>query len=65
MDRCNYTFLLGVTIGNNVVVATGTVVTKDVPDNCVVDGVPAKVIRELENDISEEEETWPSGFLKI
>lgn len=53
------------TIGNNVVVATGTVVTKDVLDNCVVDGVPAKVIRELENDISEEEETWPSGFLKI
>ena len=34
--------------------------------NCsLMDGVPAKVIRELENDISEEEETWPSGFLKI
>ncbi|MDO4851091.1 MAG: sugar O-acetyltransferase [Actinomycetota bacterium] len=37
----------GVTIGSNVVVAAGAVVTKDVPDNCVVAGVPAKVIRTL------------------
>ena len=35
------------TIGNNVVVAAGAVVTKDVPDNCVVGGVPAKVIKEI------------------
>lgn len=34
-----------VTIGNNVVVAAGAVVTKDVPDNCIVGGVPAKGIR--------------------
>ena len=39
-----------VTIGNDVIVAAGAVVTKDVPDNCVVAGVPAKKIRELEND---------------
>ena len=44
------TLLPGVTIGNNVIVAAGAVVTKDVPDNCVVAGVPAKKIRELEND---------------
>ena len=37
----------GVTIGNNVVVAAGAVVNKDVPDNCVVAGVPAKVIKQL------------------
>ena len=37
----------GVTIGDNVVVASGAVVTKDVPDNVVVAGVPAKVIREV------------------
>lgn len=37
----------GVTIGNNVVVAAGAVVTKDVPDNSLVAGVPAKVIRKL------------------
>ena len=40
----------GVTIGNNVIVAAGAVVTKDVPDNVIVGGVPAKVIREIEND---------------
>ncbi|RRK11500.1 sugar O-acetyltransferase [Lactiplantibacillus garii] len=37
----------GVTIGNNVVVAAGAVVTHDVPDNVVVAGVPAKVIKTL------------------
>lgn len=37
----------GVTIGNNVVVAAGAVVTKDVPDNSLVGGVPAKVIKKL------------------
>ena len=47
----NCTILPGVTIGNNVVVAAGAVVSKDAPDNCLVGGVPAKVIREIENDI--------------
>lgn len=31
-------------IGNNVVVAAGAVVTHDIPDNCIVAGVPAKII---------------------
>ena len=43
----NCTILPGVTIGNNVVVAAGAVVTKDVPDNCVVAGVPARIIKRL------------------
>lgn len=47
----NCTILPGVTIGNNVVIAAGAVITKDVPDNCVVAGVPAKVIKEIENDL--------------
>lgn len=46
----NCTILPGVTIGNNVIVAAGAVVTKDVPDNCIVAGVPAKKIKELEDD---------------
>ena len=41
------TILPGVTIGENAVVAAGSVVTKDVPDNTIVAGVPAKVIKSL------------------
>ncbi|MBR6073152.1 MAG: acyltransferase [Bacilli bacterium] len=41
---CNSIILGGVKIGNNVVIAAGSVVTKDVPDNSVVAGNPAKVI---------------------
>ena len=43
----NAVILPGVTIGKHVVVAAGAVVTKDVPDNCIVGGVPAKVIKQL------------------
>ena len=39
------TILSGVTIGENAIVGAGSVVTKDVPDNTVVAGVPAKVTR--------------------
>lgn len=42
----NVTFLPGLTIGRNVVVAAGSVVTKDIPDNVIVLGAPAKVLRE-------------------
>lgn len=41
------TILPGVTIGNNVVVGAGAVVTKDVPDNVVVGGNPARIIKHL------------------
>ena len=34
-----------VTIGNNCIVAPNAVVTKDVPDNCIVGGVPARIIK--------------------
>ncbi|MBR0171265.1 MAG: acetyltransferase [Lachnospiraceae bacterium] len=49
----NCTILPGVTIGNNVVIAAGAVVSKDIPDNCLVGGVPAKKIKDLENDLDE------------
>ena len=42
------TVLKGVTIGRGAVVAAGAVVTKDVPPNTLVGGVPAKVIRVLD-----------------
>ncbi|WP_413512328.1 sugar O-acetyltransferase [Myroides odoratus] len=41
----NATILAGVTIGENAIVASGAVVSKDVPDNAVVGGVPAKIIK--------------------
>ena len=40
----NCTICQGVTIGEGALVAAGSVVTKDVPENSVVAGVPAKVI---------------------
>jgi len=43
----NAVILPGVTIGRHAVVAAGAVVTKDVPDNCVVGGVPAKIIKKI------------------
>lgn len=49
--------LPNVTIGNNVVVGAGSVVTKSIPDNCVVAGIPAKIvcsIEEYRNKVSEQ-----------
>lgn len=39
------TILPGVTVGENAVVAAGAVVSKDVPDNAVVGGIPARFIK--------------------
>lgn len=46
------TILPGVTIGRGAVVACGSVVTKDVPDNAIVAGVPAKVIGQRKNPLT-------------
>ena len=45
----NTTILGGVRIGPNAIVAAGSVITKDVPPNSIVGGVPAKVIGDFES----------------
>ena len=40
----NSTILKGVTVGNNVIIGANSLVNKNVPDNCVVAGNPAKII---------------------
>lgn len=44
----NCVVLSGVAIGDNVVVGAGSVVTKDIPDNAVVAGNPARILRYVE-----------------
>lgn len=39
--------LPGVTIGENAIIGTGSIVTKDVPDNCIAVGNPARVIKQI------------------
>lgn len=46
----NATILCGVTIGKNSIIGAGSVVTKDVPDNTVVAGNPARVIRYIHKE---------------
>ena len=43
----NSTILQGVTIGDNSIVAAGAVVTKDVPANTIVGGVPGQTIKQI------------------
>lgn len=50
-DNCwlasNVTVCPGVTIGKNCVIGAGSVVTKDIPDNSLVLGVPGRVVRKI------------------
>jgi acetyltransferase-like isoleucine patch superfamily enzyme len=41
------TILPGVTIGDNVVVGAGSIVTRSIPSNCVAAGIPAKPLRDI------------------
>ena len=50
----NATILAGVTIGENAIVAAGAVVSKDVPANTIVGGIPAKFIKMIERRANNE-----------
>ena len=52
----NATILPGVTIGDNAIVAAGAVVTKDVPPDTVVAGVPAKILRKIRGKEQEDQQ---------
>ena len=43
----NVAIMPGVTIGRGCVIAAGAVVTRDVPDNCLVGGIPAAIIKTI------------------
>ncbi|WP_156294032.1 acyltransferase [Serratia oryzae] len=45
----NSTILPGITLGRNCIIGAGSVVTKDVPENAVVIGNPARIIKFLES----------------
>lgn len=49
----NATILQGVSIGDNSVIAAGAVVTHDIPDNVIAAGVPAKVIKTIDESIKQ------------
>lgn len=55
----NVVILPGVTIGNNVVIGAGSVVTHDIPDNVVAFGVPCKVARAI---TEEDKEYYKKGM---
>ncbi len=60
------TILCGVTIGENAIVGAGSVVTKDVPANAVVAGIPARFVREIVSETaSKDEGSKPVPFLDL
>lgn len=61
----NVIVLPGVTIGNNVVIGAGAVVSKDIPDNSVSVGVPARVIKTADEYLEKlKKESLHLGHLK-
>ena len=61
----NVIILPGITIGDNVVIGAGAVITKNIPSNCVVAGVPAKKIKQIDEYFEKlKKESLHLGHLK-
>ena len=52
--------LPGVKIGNNCIIGYGAIVTKDIPDNCIAVGVPARVIETIDEYIGKNKDLFIS-----
>lgn len=61
------TILYDVRIGSNVIIGSGSLVNKDIPDNCVAAGVPAKVIGSIEDFMKKrsQEGAFPDGMKPV
>lgn len=61
----NVTILPGVKIGNRCIIGTGSIVSKDIPDNTVAAGIPAKVIKTVDEYLTKaKENSLHCGHLK-
>lgn len=58
----NVSILNNVLIGPNAIVAAGAVVSKDVPENSVVGGVPAKIICSIDEYLQKRTVSYPSEY---
>lgn len=59
----NSTILMNTKIGNDVIIGAGSLVANDIPDNCIVAGVPAKVIGKTNEYIEREKERMRKGIV--
>lgn len=48
------TLLCGITVGEHSIIGAGSVVTKDVPAHCIVAGNPARILRTIDKEVSDE-----------